>query len=259
MATVREKYGLYSPFTDKTFLAGMECEIEGVRDYAVNSVSKLGWGVTEDGSLRNGGREFISTPFSCDRLIEAYKGLHSPGMLVQDTRFDPFSERTSIHVHVNCLDVETSKVKDILMWYALFEPYFFMMVKPERKDNIHCVQLNQTTLPEFYKRPLEVLTGKWTKYTALNLLPLKELGTIEFRHMHGTNDAVLVESWVRTLKNLWEYGQKVPMTAHIMSNSDLQRKGFEAIFADAPNIVQHHHTIPFHTRDSSIDVKLGLI
>ena len=259
MATVREKYGLYSPFDKKDFLAGMECEIEGVANYAVSLISKIGWGVTEDGSLRNSGREFISTPFSCDALIEAFKGLHTPGVLTLSTQVENFSERTSVHVHVNCLDVETTKVKDILMWYALFEPYFFMMVNPNRKDNIHCVQLNQTTLPEFYKRPLEVLTSKWTKYTALNLLPLKEFGTIEFRHMHGTSDAVLIESWVRTLKNLWEYGQNNPMTAYVMSSPDQQRKGFEAIFTDAPNIVQHHHTIPFHTRDSSIDVKLGLI
>ena len=259
MPTVREKFALHSPLKSPHFLAGMECEIESIRDYASGTLSALGWGVTDDGSLRNHGKEFISVPLECDNLVTAFKNLHNPKVVAIGSIEDAFSERTSIHVHVNCLDVELEKVKTILMWYALFEPYFFMMTRPERKDNIHCVQLNQTTLPEHYKRNLEYLIGKWTKYTALNLLPLRELGTIEFRHMHGTNDAVLVESWVKTIKNLWDYGQKVPMTEEVMTYFPEQRKAFEAIFADAPNIVKHHDTIPYHTRDSSIDVKLGLI
>ena len=265
METIRQKFQLLSPITEKAFFAGMECEVEAVEDYRGQGLNAHGWNITEDGSLRNNGREFISTPMVLDKLLQAFQLLHTKDPSVDRKNQylflgdNPFSERTSIHVHVNCLDLTLDQVKAITMWYALFEPYFFKMVKPEREHNIHCVQLNQTSLPEHYKRPFVSMVNKWSKYTALNLLPLKELGTIEFRHHHGTADFEEVSRWLNTIKNLWTYGKEVPLTRQIMASEEKQREGFEFIFRDAPVIAGLSATLPYFTADSSIDVKLGLI
>lgn len=256
MATIREAFGLFSNIKSPDFLAGMECEIEGLTAIKHDTLLDLGWSVTEDGSLRNNGQEFISVPSSLEELVEKFKGLHTVGI---KTSGEAFSERTSIHVHVNCLDLELSRVKNIMLWYALFEPYFFSLVKPERVNNIFCVQLSQTVLPDSYKQQLKALVHKWSKYTALNLLPLAELGTIEFRHMHGTNDPVVVEQWLRTIKNLWEFGQKVQITRKLLIKPEEVKKAFNYIFKDVPTYQDADAFIGFNTQNSIIDVKLGLM
>jgi hypothetical protein len=251
--SIREAYGLESTVSKSSkFIAGTELEIEDVKG---NNIS-IPWQAIPDGSLRNNGVEFVSPPLDTASLVDGFKHIHAH--LICSKAKANFSERTSIHVHINCLDLDTEQVKSIVMWYALFEPVFFAMVDPHRKHNIHCVPLDQTHLSGQYKRPLQEMVERWSKYTALNLIPLHSQGTIEFRHMEGHNDAVKFEWWLKTIENLWQYGRMRPLTRASVLSPQPILEAFDAIFKDAP-IHNIRSSVLSLCSDSLIDVKLSLI
>jgi len=149
-------------------------------------------------------------------------------------------------------------VKSIVMWYALYESVFFKIIDPYRENNIHCVKLDQTALSQKYKRSLEYLVGSWSKYTALNILPLRKYGTIEFRHLQGTGDTVLVKEWLDTLENLWLWGQENTLHKNLLTPEWLA-KSFHAIFKDSPRALALEPQLEQLISNSLIDIKLSLI
>lgn len=174
---------------ENPFLCGCEYEIEHILDYDTESLDRLGVIVTEDNSLRNNGREFISPICNIDKQITVFQTLASC-VITGEHRF---SDRTSIHVHVNVRSLSIEALKEFLLLYALVEPLFFNYVGKTRENSIYCVPLGTTYLPSLYKEPIGIILKKWHKYTALNLLPVlggdgsKKLGSVEFRHMFGTS------------------------------------------------------------------------
>ena len=236
------------------FIAGMECEIESVKALKQNLPE---WESTQDGSLRNHGIEFISLPLPRDLLLNGFKNLHASLEFVKP--HEAFSHRTSIHVHVNCRPFTTDQLKNFLLLYALFEDFFFSMVSPDRKHNIHCVPLSQTYLSSRYAQKVDRLIGNWHKYTAFNMLPMKALGTVEFRHMHGTADTVLVGQWLRTIENLWTLSQNQMITRENIVSSDQIERWFDLIFSDAPQILRLKPLLPSMIESTLIDVKFALV
>lgn len=260
MATIRSLYGVVSRVSGPQFIAGLECEIEDITNiHSDIENDDTHWQITTDGSLRNNGREFISRPLPKDTLLAAFDKLHncitykSPDVHVR------FSPRTSTHIHINCLDLEEEAVKAIVLWYALFEPVFFLMASPIRRNNIHCVGLDQTVLSEYYKRSLQYQKQRWSKYTALNILPLSKYGTIEFRHLEGTDDLDKITQWLSTLENLWMYGQKNPITKDAIMSDGAVREAFCAIFRDSSEAMKYKDMLPQLLADSIIDIKLSLL
>lgn len=255
---IREKFGIASTVSSTAFTAGMECEIEDICQIP-DWVSSCGhWSITKDGSLRNNGREIISKPLPKAVLMEQFAKLHGSIEYQTNDLDSRFSKRTSTHVHVNCLDLEMEQVKSIVMWYALYESIFFKLIDPYRENNIHCVKLDQTALSQKYKRSLEYLVGSWSKYTALNILPLGKYGTIEFRHLQGTDDTVLVKEWLNTLENLWIWGQGNTLHKDLLTPEWLA-KSFHAIFKDSPRALALEPQLEQLISNSLIDIKLSLI
>lgn len=253
MAKISELYGCdgYSTITYPLF--GVECEVEEVKDLK-QSLNGL-WNMTEDGSLRNGGKEFISIPMNLTQQFDAFKSLHASLVLGKEA----FSERTSIHVHMNCQGLEEQQVKNILLLYALFEECFFLMTQPSRRANIHCVPLTETHMPMMYNRPLRNIVERWHKYTALNLIPLAGQGTIEFRHMHGHADSKLHNEWLVCLSNLMEVSKRVVIDKDFLSNKDNLRRTHADIFRHTHIYEVTKEGFDFYMSNSLTDVKLSLI
>jgi len=182
---------------------GIECEIENIIDHS--DINPVVFNTTTDGSLRNNGFEYVSVPLSVPVVKRAFEHLHAKLAVGPE----PFTHRTSIHVHVNCANLDDTQVRSIVLLYALYEEAFFMMVDKSRRENIHCVALTETFLPSYYQAQLKGMFSKWHKYTALNLRPLNKYGTIEFRHMHGTSDQVLVGQWLDVLEALFAIGKEI--------------------------------------------------
>lgn len=232
---------------------GLECEIESVA-----SRKNIGmFSATEDGSLRNSGIEFISKPLPVREAISQFKHLHAT--IQYKDRTEAFTSRTSTHVHINCRALSFEQTKNIALLYALYEECFFAMVNSDRRNNIHCVPLSETFLPVLYGKPLESLVARWHKYTALNLLPLAKYGTIEFRHLQGTDNAQLVEEWLITLQNLWSISQKIQITPETLVDKNYLTAWFESIFGHSARIMSLRPALPQLMSNSLLDVKLSVL
>jgi hypothetical protein len=190
-------------------IAGIELEIECSSGFGH---SKYFSRVT-DGSLRNEGNEFISLPLRVDTLLEQLQEFFQ----INRDMFVPecYSDRTSTHVHMNVQHFTKENVKTLLLYYALVEPLLFDFVGNYRQENIYCVPLNETLLLQDMSKTVSNLFGGsgrgWQKYTALNLLPITKYGTVEFRHMHGTNDFDKLWTWINSLSNLISVSYNTPL------------------------------------------------
>jgi len=252
---IHSEYGICPPFEgtilpECPLLFGCEYEIEDL--VAVNTLP-MGIHIETDGSLRNNGKEFITSPQPLEDSVELFSMLHSELAYGAEA----FSDRTSIHVHVNCLNLELDEVRNIVLLYALFEESFFSLVNSNRRDNIHCVALTETFLPSIYRVGLSTMVARWHKYTALNLKPLATLGTLEFRHMHGHSDPILLRMWLTVITKLFEVGKTFIVSKETISEDSLQ-KLFYTIFNGTP-LIKHWHSIRATMGNQILDVKLSTL
>lgn len=177
---------------------GVELELEGFGSSSIRTAeSMLGnlWSTTRDGSLRNGGVEFITNGGLGGAVLEdAFTRMHN---LLQEV---PFSDtfRCSTHMHVNMRDFTIPQVVKFILAYTACEPILFTFCGDYRYSSNFCTPVSESV--PFHKnlisRIVEQAYESWrqtyrycNKYTALNILPMfpdgrndnRALGTIEFR------------------------------------------------------------------------------
>ena len=235
----------------QSFIAGVECEIESVR----SQHDFPNFHATQDGSLRNNGIEFISVPLTKMDLLTSFNNLHASIEFYD--REVAFSPRTSTHVHINCRALSTEQVRTLILLYALFEESFFAMTAPDRRTNIHCVPLTETYLPVHYHRSINHLVNRWHKYTALNIVPLAKLGTVEFRHLQGTGDPQLFGEWVNTLETLWKMCQRYVITDDFLLDAKRLKDVWQELFQHSPRVLSLAPAFEQLISNSLIDVKLA--
>lgn len=207
MTTITKYFGVVSP---STTIPTKSVDSELVKITSLNyigievEVEKLNtglnvpeyWNSTTDGSLRNNGQELISVPIPAYFAPTILRNLFVE-LERQNTHFSP---RTSIHVHVDCTKYTLAEVQNIVLLYTLVEKYLYSFVSKNRQQNIYCIPLIETNLLNSF------LTNEgfqdWSKYTGLNLRPLREIGTIEFRQLHGTMDLDKVCNWITLITKL---------------------------------------------------------
>lgn len=255
MNTVGDIYGCTKYAGQKGFIAGLECEIEAVLPAKMKSVGIFV--PKEDGSLRNNGCEFVSAPAERATLMTNFINLQK--YLGLDMAQDPFSQRTSVHVHVNVSSLTPEQAKNMFLLYALFEEFFFSMVKPDRRTNIHCVPLTETHLPMYYNRDIMGIRDRWSKYSALNLLRLSDLGTFEFRHHHGTGSVEDIDIWLRVLENLFELSKEITIDFNSLTSQLMLEDWFKVIFSPSPKTMMLKPTMMNIISNSLIDVKFSTI
>lgn len=188
-----------------TRAVGIEVEVENAN--ARGRLYSNVWTNHADGSLRNNGTEYVSRPIAANVASYALQELLTE---VLDQEQCCFSPRTSIHIHVDVSGEEDVTVMNAILLYTLFEKMLFRFTGRGRMKNIYCVPVIDTSLLNgAANRNAGIDTrhahGKWSKYSAMNILPLSSYGTLEFRHMHGTFDLNKVSVWIRMLTNMVDY------------------------------------------------------
>ncbi len=165
------------------------------------------WKVTTDGSLRDGGLEFVS--WVGMNLTEVMEGVYRLNALFKNCGWD-FSPRCGLHVHFAFNGSSTDDIKNFFMLYGLFENCLFS-ISGKRQENKYCCPVRESNTQfqgilqskdhkEMYK---QLRFGQ--KYLAFNYKPLLSYGTIEFRHHYGTADPEVIGNWVETINCLYKY------------------------------------------------------
>lgn len=178
---------------------GIELELEGV-DSRPNLVW---WNCIDDGSLRNNGAEFV--------LREGYGGGELERAIdelfewLQDNHWEANS-RCSTHFHIDMLDFNSEQVAKFILLYTTQESALFELSDPSRMYSNFCVPVS-FSLP-FHKkimsniRRFNVGGGIGQKYTALNVLPLITLGTLEYRGAGPIVDKTQMCTMIHRLQDL---------------------------------------------------------
>ncbi len=210
-STIQSCYNL-SPQPDETkklgrLLSGTKIGIEVEIENLELAPHIPGWRCIPDGSLRNSGVEYVfNGPLGGSgaerRLLNLEEGLQGLGS---------FGHRTSVHVHVDARDMLWSQVCDLVTLYAMVEPYLFTLCGKEREENIYSLSLYRgkqqisRLLDIFRIGPEMINESYWEKYSAINLLSLRSMGSLEFRGHHGTYDSDKLINWVNHLLALKEF------------------------------------------------------
>jgi hypothetical protein len=183
---------------------GVELEIENVPNYGDWNYPP-GISFKEDNSLRNNGIEVVTAPMRPKDLDYTLRSLFEAAKLDEEN----YSERCSVHVHANCRDLTLDQLSVIALLYQIFEHLFYRFIGDGRDTNIFCVPWYETTLTHGVINNFNINSAgklkRWQKYTGLNLLPLFGFGTIEFRHMAGTNNRRRIMNWCNLIGCLFQY------------------------------------------------------
>lgn len=197
---------------------GIESELEGldrgIDQYQQDTSLTNFWNVVTDDSLRSHGSfsacEFVfNEPMFGEDVIQALNILEGTINRTVD------SERTSVHVHLDVRDMSYNQLLRLVINYLLVEPIIFSLAGEGREDNFYCTPLRNSTgylrdigralisfndnRDSFYST---IGNNGGNKYTALNLLPIAQQGSVEFRHMHGTCNAEEITYWINIILSL---------------------------------------------------------
>jgi hypothetical protein len=188
------------------------CPVDRAPELAWSDAFYRHWSMAGDGSLRNGGIEFISKP-----LARAYvpPAVDSLWRYMDEGRFHP-SVRTGIHIHCNMMGKTVADTLRVLHHYALVEPQLFDFVGKEREENIYCIPWYRAhDEPQAVRAWLmsretpdlrEYVTTRDRapcKYSALFVEPLRRLGTIEFRHAPTFTERADMLHWWQMVQAVW--------------------------------------------------------
>ena len=223
-------------FADPKAHVGIEVEIENI-SYINPNIPLCFWKITEDGSLRNHGKEFksVALPIKYAQLAleQLFSGLN-PDI--------DFSSRTSIHFHLDVRGLEITQLITLMFVYATVENLLFKFVGANRRNSIFCTPITETrffTDLDITKknRMFDCLQTIWQKYSALNMLPISQFGTVEFRQMAGTSNVTKLCIWLDLLSRIRLFAYKNTLSNVLNTISDLNtnsqyRHFIESVFGE---------------------------
>jgi len=187
---------------------GIEVELEGIPQVSTAAKKALSlWTLAHDGSLQNG-IELVSKPVWGSAITDALNELRK----FFKTYKAYLSFRTSVHVHVNVLDLEPKELEHLIKLYLFYEPSLFRLHSDwNRYENIFCVPARKSVrIQEGYAALLHDVKERGQcgtsyvgcKYAALNPNSVGHFGTLEFRHMGGTDNVDRIDKWINLLLQL---------------------------------------------------------
>jgi len=182
-------------------LVGIEIEVENI---PYPHQFQYYWKGKQDGSLRNHGIEYTSIPLRTEQVEYA---LDHWNKYIKENNNPTFSQRTSLHVHLNVQNMTWDEIENLVLLYVIFERHFFLQTNQDREHSIFCVPLYKVdNLCNLL--PIQQVSPRWNKYAALNLSTITgegespRFGTIEFRHLHGTSNPAEIVPWINNIMRL---------------------------------------------------------
>lgn len=226
-------------------MVGVEIETEecprGLA-YYVDTLPDI-WTVKTDGSLRGQAFEFITKPAAIKILIPELADFYAKTGFTDKRNY---TDRCSIHVHTNVLDMTQQQLGTLCLVYSIVEDLLFQFVNyyavenPEgayRDTNIYCVpwnqcRMNHNIVSRMFDNP-DFAFKSWQKYTALNLIPVRAIGTVEWRHMHGTANMEKLTKWLNLIGSIMNYSKRTDFEIVVKTIRELNdTSAYQRFFSD---------------------------
>lgn len=166
------------------------------------------WHYVKDGSLRGADNaeyvlgkpiEFEEVP---DAIAELTAKLEEYGSKLDD------SNRTSVHVHLNCQDFHMNRLASFCALYFCFEEVLVEWCGDHRVGNLFCLRGKDapgliTKIKRFIQSDGQTELSDGLHYSGLNANALTKFGSLEVRSMRGPTDLLIIVQWVKVLERLY--------------------------------------------------------
>jgi|19_taG_2_1085344.scaffolds.fasta_scaffold00770_14 hypothetical protein len=215
--------------TPKVGEVGIEIETEFNNGEDVRSDVPAGWSYKGDGSLRGEQAVEYVLRQPCKRnKVDLYI----------DRIYDFFdivepdeSANCSVHVHINCQELDIKEMVDMASIYYILEPLLISYCGEHRKGNLFCLSgleaEEQLFALESIKRHNPKVSRGTHKYAALNLNALREYGSLEFRAMRFPITREELRIWINMLLEIKDKAKEVSTADEVlMKFSELGPLGF---------------------------------
>jgi len=197
---------------------GIEIEIEKVSPSTLHNIANKGlWKVEMEPSLRGASGELISVPVFGKDIERALTHMEAEFKKVSKPEFNA---RTSLHVHIEVVDLTKEELIRFILLYTALELVLFRLCDETRQNNPYCLptwmsegikidtaQLIQL-IEEGNAHNVKRYLSRWAKYCAMNLNNIVGIGTIEFRQYHGTVNKKEIMDWVNILLSIKKYAKE---------------------------------------------------
>lgn len=197
---------------------GIEIETETANSY--DSPSLNYWLTQPDGSLRNFGIEYVLRKPLKYGSNEYYSAMEEFAEWVKANASSKWLNSTysSVHVHFNMTNKTPRFITNFMTLYVLFENVLTRYCGPDRDGNLFCLKTKnaEASLLLYQQFFRDIARGKKyfinnicslnennNKYSAMNICPLKTLGSIEIRTHGGTTSTEEIDNWVSILHTLY--------------------------------------------------------
>lgn len=230
---------------------GIEIEVEGKNLPTINTPKP--WKHVEDHSLRAppGGMcaEYVlRAPIEFSKVNETLGILW--GTFKENKSKIMDSNRTSVHVHLNCQQWFLNRLTSFCALYFIVEEILTEWCGEHRVGNLFCLRAMDAEAIVSYLRSFIEYDGnapiqEFLHYSALNANAIKKYGSLEIRTLRGTQDPRVITDWVEILERLYRLSEHYPDPREICAS--LSSLGPSAFFDNilGPKASVVRHAVPF--------------
>ncbi|MBU6231631.1 amidoligase family protein [Patescibacteria group bacterium] len=214
---------------------GLELEMEGRGLPSAGAVAGLiapksnsTWITHNDGSLRGESLEYVlERPCFGNEIEHMVGGLYT---YFGRTRFN-LSNRCSTHVHVNIGGYKVNELTSVILLWSIFEDMLVRWCGEQRTTNHFCLGFKDTNATvDAWDRGLKDGDFNFTegmKYTALNLRPIFERGSVEFRTMRAEEKPDNIIEWAKFCLALVRFAKQNYKNPYDIAHALSERGGLE--------------------------------
>jgi hypothetical protein len=167
------------------------------------------WSYVHDGSLRgkDNAEYILSKPVMFDEfpgaVTELFAGLVKYGSKIDD------SNRTSVHVHLNCQEFHLNRLTAFIALYFTFEEVLTAWCGEHRVGNLFCLRAKDapaivSQIKRFIQTDGQFQLQDHLHYAGLNANALHKFGSVEIRSLRGCTDPQVILDWVGILRRIYE-------------------------------------------------------
>lgn len=192
---------------------GIEIEVEGNKFQKTDTPAM--WGYHQDHSLRGEDNaeyvlkkpiSFSDVPIAIEKL---WKMFADYGSVLAD------SNRTSVHIHLNCQEFHFNRLTSMMALYFAVEEILVQWCGEHRVGNLFCLRAKDapaiiTQIKKFIQTDGKSMFGDNMHYAGMNAQALMKFGSLEFRSLRGVTDPDVILQWVAILERIYKLSAEFP-------------------------------------------------
>ena len=209
---VREQVAMKSDFEGSY---GVELELEGrnlPERYSGAAVDGVTWVTHNEGSLRNGGREYVlSQPASIDVIRQLSTNLFDD--IARQGGVINNSTRCSTHIHINMRGFKLNQLAAFVILYGTFENVLTNFCDEPRRGNLFALRMCDSHYAiDGWRNAFKTGNFEWQhemRYLALNPAALLRFGSLEVRTLEGISSPDKLLVWLGAFERLRDLARDV--------------------------------------------------